>query len=114
MRRIILLTFLLLPLALLAQQEASKWYFGRFAGLDFSSGSPEVISGGQINTLEGVATISDHSGNLLFYTDGMTVWNRFHQVMSNGTGLHGHPSSTQSAVVVPVIGDATRYYIFTI
>ena len=105
---------LLLPQAISAQKEAGTWYFGRYAGLDFNSGTPVVISGGQINTIEGVATISNSSGDLLFYTEGMTVWNRLHQVMPNGTGLNGHISSTQSAIIVPKIGDAGRYYIFTI
>lgn len=105
---------LLLPLLLFAQKEAATWHFGRLAGLDFNSGNPMVIHGGQINTIEGVATISNSSGSLLFYTDGVTVWNKFHQVMPGGTGLNGHVSSTQSAIIVPKIGDASRYYVFTI
>jgi hypothetical protein len=60
------------------------------------------------------ASICDTAGNLLFYTDGMKVWNRLHQPMPNGTGLNGHISSTQSAIIVPVIGDTSRYYVFTI
>lgn len=32
------------------------------------------------------------------YTDGITVWNRYHQEMPNGTGLHGDPSSSQWAL----------------
>ena len=68
----------------------------------------------KLSTIEGVATISDANGNLLFYTDGVTVWNKIHGVMPNGTGLNGNPTTTQSAIIVPVIGDATRYYIFTV
>jgi hypothetical protein len=40
-----------------------------------------------ISYQEGCATISNSSGQLLFYTDGITVYNRNHQVMPNGTGL---------------------------
>jgi gliding motility-associated-like protein len=113
--RYITLSFLLLlPHLIFAQKEAAIWHFGRYAGLDFNSGIPVVIHGGQINTIEGVATISNSSGALMFYTDGVTVWNRLHQVMPNGTGLNGHISSTQSAIIVPKIGDASRYYVFTI
>jgi hypothetical protein len=64
------------------------------AGLNFSTCTPTVLSDGQVNTEEGVATISDANGSLLFYTDGIKVWNKLHQVMANGTGLMGHPSST--------------------
>jgi gliding motility-associated-like protein len=113
-RFIILSLFLLPGQTLCAQKEASKWFFGFQAGLDFISGSPVVINGSPINTMEGSAVISNSAGELKFYTDGMTVWNRFHQEMPNGTGLHGHTSSTQSAHIVPVIGDTNRYYVFTI
>lgn len=113
--RYIILSFLLFLCQLVfAQKEAAIWYFGFNAGLDFNSGAPAILTGGQINTIEGVASISSSDGNLLFYTDGITVWNRLHQVMSNGTGLNGYPSSTQSAIIVPKIGDVSRYYVFTI
>jgi len=95
--------------------EANIWYFGKNAGLDFNSGVPVALAGGQMNTLEGCLTISDkNTGQLLFYSDGITVWNRNHQVMPNGTGLWGHPSSTQSGVVVAKPGSTTEYYIFTV
>jgi gliding motility-associated-like protein len=112
-RYITISLLLLLPLAIFAQKEAATWYFGWNAGLDFNSGTPTIING-QINTIEGEASISDSNGNLLFYTDGTKVWNKLHQVMPSGTGLNGHTSSTQSAVIVPKIGDAGRYYVFTI
>ena len=99
-----------------AQGEANIWYFGNFLGLDFNSGTAVPLNDGQINNTptEGVATISDANGNLLFYTDGVKIWNRLHQVMPNGTGLFGNLSSSQSAVIVPKINDNTRYYVFTV
>jgi len=104
-----------------AQQEASYWYFGQNAGLRFNAGNGTVtaITDGQINTLEGCTSISDTTGNLLFYTDGRTVWNQNHQIMTNGdyfggTGLLGDPSSTSSGLIVPKPQDPTQYYIFTV
>ncbi len=104
-----------------AQQEASYWYFGQNAGLRFDAGTGTVtaITDGQINTLEGCTSISDSSGNLQFYTDGQTVWNQNHQIMSNGdyangTGLLGDPSSTSSGLIVPKPQSTTEYYIFTV
>lgn len=105
---------LLLNLPVLAQKEGNIWYFGDHAGLDFNSGKPAAILNGQINTLEGCATISDHNGNLLFYTDGITVWNRNHKIMTNGTGLYGHSSSSHSGVIVPRPGSNNIYYVFTV
>jgi hypothetical protein len=91
----------------------NHWYFGNFAGLDFTSGIPVGVTGA-LETLEGVASISDEAGNLLFYTDGTTVWDRNHQEMPNGTNLGGGGSSSQSAVIVPLPGSSTLYYIFTV
>lgn len=97
-----------------AQLEASIWYFGANAGVDFSSGIPVALTDGALYTVEGCSSISDGNGNLQFYTNGRTVWNRDHQVMMNGTGLLGHDSSTQSALIVPKPLDTNTYYIFTV
>lgn len=97
-----------------AQKEAQTWYFGQNAGLDFSTSPPTPLANGQINTREGVSSISDKStGQLLFYSEGTTVWNRNHAVMPNGTGLQGDYSSTQSSVIVPNPGIPNQYYLFT-
>jgi gliding motility-associated-like protein len=106
--------FLYLSNFCVAQNEANIWYFGKNAGLDFSSGNPVAVSNGQINTDEGVASICDSNGALLFYTDGEKVWNAVHTVMPNGAGLFGSFSSSQSAIIVPFISDPKRYYIFTV
>lgn len=113
LKKIILLVVFLNGLLCFSQGEANIWYFGYKAGLNFNSGSPVAITDGQIDTLEGCATISNAAGQLLFYTDGITVWNKNHQIMPNGTGLKGHSSSTQSSVVVPKPGSSTIYYLFT-
>ncbi|MBO3116204.1 T9SS type B sorting domain-containing protein [Winogradskyella sp. DF17] len=99
-----------------SQNEASFWYFGANAGVRFDAeaGTVTGVTNGALNTLEGCTTISDQNGNLLFYSDGSTVWNRNHQVMLNGTGLRGDDSSTSSGVIVPKPQDPDFYYIFTV
>ncbi|WP_242120418.1 T9SS type B sorting domain-containing protein [Aestuariivivens sediminicola] len=98
-----------------SQDEASNWYFGSNAGLRFNpDGSTTNLNDGQLNTDEGCASISDSDGNLLFYTDGITVWNKSHLPMPNGLGLFGDPSSSQSAIIVPKPDDPDIYYIFTV
>ena len=101
--------------ALNAQNAArfNNWYFGNNAGVSFATGSPVALTNGALVTTEGCASISDLNGNLLFYTDGVTVWNRNHVAMTNGTGLHGHASTTQSAIIVQRPGSTNLYYIFT-
>ena len=105
---------MLVHFSISAQAEASKWYFGINAGLDFSTGNPIALTNGELVTDEGCATISENNGDLLFYTDGITVWDKQHNIMPNGTGLTGDSSSTQSAIIVPKPGDVSIFYIFTV
>ncbi len=97
-----------------SQGEGNFWYFGNYAGLDFNSGPPVALTNGALTTAEGCASISTSAGALLFYTDGVTVYNSNHAPMPNGTGLMGHYSATQSAIIVPKPGSATIYYVFTV
>src|SRR6187399_2322300 len=97
----ILLFFII---SLPAQNQTNNWFFGDSAGITFNTSPPSLIFGSGLNTAEGSASISDINGNLLFYSDGVSVWDRNNNVMNNGTGLLGHISSTQSAIIVPKPG----------
>jgi DNA-binding beta-propeller fold protein YncE len=97
---------------LLAQGEANIWYFGYIAGLDFNSGTPEILSNSQMIAFEGCASMADKNGNLLFYTDGVTVFNQLHQVMVNGNNLNGDYSTTQT-LIVQQPRSSHVYYLFT-
>lgn len=116
----LLYLFILSSSLAFSQQEASVWYFGQNAGLKFeTNGTVTPLSNGQINTEEGSSSIADANGNLLFYTDGRTVWDNNHIVMPNGsfvngTELFGDSSSTQSGIIIPKPGDPNIYYIFTV
>src|ERR1043165_4820096 len=107
----LLFVCLICPFHSTAQNEAIKLYFGQNAGLDFSTAPPTVLTNGALVTAEGCATISDHFGNLLFYTDGSTVWNASHAVMANGSGLFGNSSTTQAALIVRQPGSQTIFHI---
>ncbi len=102
------------------QEQTTNWAFGNHAGLNFdlTTGNVTPVTT-SINTPEGCSSISDENGNLLFYTDGRTVWNRNHQTMPNadyfgGNGLLGDPSSTSSGVIIPHPTNSNLYYIFTV
>ncbi|MGE5108959.1 MAG: PKD domain-containing protein [Sphingobacteriales bacterium] len=94
-------------------QQGNNWYFGENAGLTFNTNPPSALLDGQLFTFEGCASISDNSGRLLFYTNGVTVWNKQHQVMPNGADLKGNLSATNSAIIIPKPGSDSIYYIFT-
>ena len=91
-----------------------KWAFGTRAGVDFSSGSP-VAMATSIGTSEGCASVSDASGALLFYTDGYNIWNRAGSIMPSGSAIvpYSASSTTQAALIIPVLGTTTRYYVFS-
>lgn len=111
----IVLFGLLSPFLLFSQGETSNWYFGNGAGIRFNNdGSVTNANKSKLETLEGCATISDTFGELLFYTDGITVYNKKHEVMLNGEALFGDPSSTQSAMIVPKPEDPELFIIFTV
>lgn len=120
MKQITSLILLFTTISMFAQKEASNWYFGVFAGIHFDeTGNVTALQNSAIQTNEGCSSISDSSGNLLFYTDGRNVWDKNHVLMPNGnyaagTGLLGDPSSTQSAMIVPNKANPNIYYIFTV
>lgn len=97
-----------------AQTPADWWYFGDSAGIHFTSSGPVSDTNGKVQTSEGVATISDQNGDLLFYTDGIQVYNANHIQMPNGDSLMGNGSSTQSAIIVPWPFDPDKYFVFTV
>ncbi|WP_377130623.1 YncE family protein [Rufibacter roseus] len=114
MKKFLALSVSLISFSALAQKEATTWYFGRNAGLSFSqSTEPTPIKNGRLFSEEGSAVVSDASGNLLFYSNGMQVWNKNHQLMANGTELKGHESATQSSLILLKPGSSTIYYLFT-
>lgn len=94
------------------QPQHGFWAFGFGAGIDLNNGTPVPIST-PLSTDEGVTSICDANGQLLFFTNGETVWDRDHGVMPNGTGLFGHFSTSQSALIVPFPNDPQRFYLFT-
>ncbi len=120
-------TLLLLSLAILisnnifAQHYSNRnkvWTFGRQAGLDFTSGTPIPISSKIYHTsyTEGCASVCDTAGNLLFYTDGKKVYNKNNTIMPSGTSIVPFQtySTSQAALIIPVIGSDFRYYLFSL
>ena len=99
---------------LLAQHEADTWYFGDNTGLTFRNDSTISISG-PLSSAEGCAAISDTgTGEVLFYTNGEQIWNRKHQIMTNGDSLLSGTSSSQGVLIVPDPGNTKQYYVFTV
>src|ERR1017187_4926253 len=105
--RVLILVFLFFPLISFSQGEWNNWYFGVNAAITFNSGSPIAIFGSALFQSAGgtSATVSDSAGNLLFYSNGMQVWNKSNLVMPNGSGILGGNVANQQVFAVPKIGD---------
>lgn len=132
---ILLFLYMLASTGLFAQKEAYTWAFGKNAGLDFnnlrttpfsakrlypSAGTasipnlPSAITT-SITTYEGCFSLSDATtGQLLFYSDGKTIFNGNGTGMTNGDNLIGHASSTQSGVLMPFPGNPNKYIVLSI
>lgn len=91
------------------QQQNANWYFGNGAGLNFDTNTTTLSDGQTTNANNYTASISDEDGELLFYTDGNSVWNTNHQIISSG--LNG---ASRTVSIVPKPGDCDKYYIFTV
>lgn len=122
MRYLILMLALLSACKSFAQDlQFSKWQFGERAGLNFTGAAlpSNLALPNSVNfvPIEGCASIADTNGHLLFFTDGITVWQATgstYAIINPNTPLMGNASSAQNAVIVPRPGVADRYYIFTI
>ena len=108
-----IINFFILSLGTVFSQEQNHtWFFGYNAGINFNTNPPSAISS-PLSAIEGCASVSDSSGKILFFTNGITVWDRNHEVMPNGTGLAGGISSTHAALIVPFPNSSSLYYLFT-
>lgn len=70
-----------------------------------------------INMFESNTSISDSSGNLLFYSNGERIYNKNHTTMANGQGLVTNPNGygsrpQQTSIIIPKPNDPEIYYLF--
>ena len=98
--------------------ETSSKVIGYFVCNDFGevfcSKDAVVIAGSAMDASEGSSSIADScTGDLLFYTEGINVWNKNNSIMPNGSGLMGGISSIQPAIIIPSRSNANQYYVFT-
>ncbi|MFN8775496.1 MAG: PKD domain-containing protein [Flavobacteriales bacterium] len=110
-----------------AQLQNNQWRFGFNSAIDFNTNPPGFPTGTALPTIqpplitgdqiEGSASIANrNTGELLFYTDGVTIWNALDQPMPNGSDLGGSDvlSAFMAAVIIAVPGSCTKYYVFCI
>lgn len=126
MKLFVLFLFLIvLPYGCKAQF-GNIWCFGYHFGIDFNGGRPLFFDSTSIRNLKGASSVCDQNGHLLFYTDGSTVWNRFHKQMPNGDSLawarhiasEEYPGVSEEVfisgrVLILPVDSTSKYYVFT-
>jgi len=105
---------LLMNQFLFSQKNADNWLFGDF-GLKFQDDTVVIQKNYAVHKDRSIGIISDQNGNLLFYCDGFSVWNKNHELMPNGDNITDpdNSNSIQISMVIPKPNSGTLYYIFT-
>ena len=109
-----ILTFLILSPSLFSQKEYHNWVFGEGSGLSFNNQDfqPTNLELNNMYGTEGCSSISDSEGNLLFYTNGVTVWNSEHNIMNGGENIGGYIDAARGALIIKKPNSSNIYYIF--
>jgi photosystem II stability/assembly factor-like uncharacterized protein len=97
-----------------AQTAANNWIFGDF-GLHFDDDSVTVSREFAEFSHQGSSSYTNEEDELLVYTDGLTVWDRNHQIMEGGD-IFELESSIQivESMVIKKPGSENLFYIFTL
>lgn len=92
-----------------------NWLLSSSNILDFSTGTPtsngSLPNGNSFH--EACAFQNDANGNLLFYTNNVSVWNSSHTKINTTTPLFGNLSTKSGSLIIPNPANANQYYIFT-
>lgn len=119
-------TLILLALVLSGFRSAGQyenvWAFGYGGGLDFTMTNPVSIQTNISGRGEACASVCNANGQLLFYTEGLHIWDKNNNVMPNGDDLTAlgtfgfleTGSSAQGAIIIPQPKHPSRYFIFSI
>ncbi|MBK9716821.1 MAG: gliding motility-associated C-terminal domain-containing protein [Saprospiraceae bacterium] len=93
----------------LSGHEADIWYLGR-NGIKWINDTPIVFTGFADNTSEVNASICDKAGDLLLYSNGTFIFNKYHEKLATII-LKGGGSSSMF-LILPQPGNDSIYYVF--
>ena len=102
-------------------QTNNIWYFGNGAGLDFNPDPDDenapvprpIATPHSQNIPAGTTTVSDQTGQVLFFSDGKSVWDLNGDLMQNGSDIGGSNTASQGVLAVGVPTLPSLFYLFT-
>lgn len=111
--RLFLLGLMVWPTLVVGQVNFdANWIMDRNSGVNYNTNPNNFVPPPNMDVQEGNAVVSD-GNNILFHTDGETIFDATGSVMSNGTNIGGHLSNSQ-LVTVQMPGSDSLFYVFTI
>jgi gliding motility-associated-like protein len=110
-----LIIFSLFSNTLIAQFEGINWYLRDSIGIRFKDNSIQNINfhRSKNNLWSGSAVASDEDGQLIFYTDGESVFNKNHEVMENGDSLVEKQIGVLQSSIILRQPQTHLYYVFS-
>jgi hypothetical protein len=120
-KKLFLLLFSILPLFALSQKEDYIWRLGTNSGINFNNSQNDTFS---INKLTPIgftnAGSCDSAGNLLFYTNGIALFNSQSDTMLNGdslnpclfTSIQNPLPISQADIIIKRPNNIHEYYLF--
>jgi gliding motility-associated-like protein len=96
------------------QHEYDNWYFGKYSAINFSTSPPRVKKDNAMFAGIAATSISDkNTGELLFYTDGSTVWNKNNVAMKNSYMFDStYLSRFSDVIIIPFLHNTKKYHIY--
>lgn len=110
--------FILFSSSVFAQLQNNTWYFSpttKGIKFDFITNIPSVITGhAPLTSLHGCGIASNPTtGSVMFYSDGVQVFDNSNTQMPNGFGLLGGVSCAEKGEIAQLPGSCSRYYVFS-
>src|SRR6266850_4039005 len=95
-----------------------NWYFGNSTnGIRFNRANnlPSIVTNKAVPFGTGGSAVATNpsTADLLFYTDGNTIYDATHVAMPNGSGLNALSTANQPVAVCAVPGQKDKYFVFT-
>jgi len=108
----LLLAYLFFSSFVFSQKETNNWIFGFENWIDFNDDPPSLspLNNPVFFAEHNTVSMSDENGELLFYSDGFSVFNKDGQVMPNGE-INSNFGITNPVYAIPKPNSDHEYYL---